>query len=79
MGKGEYKIIVCHSLEEASRIFKVALEMKKKIAMPISYREFVEGRYYGKNIEAFLIDNVDQLIVYMAKGVTVEAITISHH
>jgi hypothetical protein len=39
--------------------------------------EFVQRKFYGRNINAFLIDNVDLLINYLACGVKVEAITFN--
>ncbi len=74
---GRYKIIVCHSREEADRIFQVAMRMEKNIPLPITYDEYLKGNFYGKNIESFLIDNVDMFITYLSKGVPVEAITIN--
>lgn len=75
--EGRYKIIVCHSREEADRIFQVAIKMDKKVPLPITYDDYLKGNFYGKNIESFLIDNVDMFITYLAKGVPVEAITLS--
>lgn len=60
--KGEPCYIVCHSEEEARRVFMKAQEMKKRIAFPITFKEFMHGQYYGKHITHFLIDNADYLL-----------------
>ena len=81
--KGKYKLIVCYSRQDADRIFKHSLEMEKRKEikhhppLPITYDEFLRGKYYGKNIESFLIDNAEFLITYLSKGVPIEAITLT--
>jgi len=81
--KGRYKLIVCHSRREAHRVFQLAMKMKKdkiikqSIPLPITYQEFLDGKYaMGRNIEAFLIDDVDLLITYLTP-IKVEAISIN--
>jgi len=71
---GDY--IICHSLNECSRIQFKAGEMGLNIPFPASYDEFINGNYYSKGIRGFLIDNVDMLLQHMT-NVPVNAITIT--
>ena len=73
---GRYKLIVCHNHNEAQKIFQQARKMKLKIPLPISYQEFLDKQYYGKNIESFLIDNVDMFLTYLT-SVPIEAISFN--
>ena len=54
--------IVCHSWEEANRVYGRAVEMGLRIPVPITHDEFLSSRYYGRGIRGFLIDNVDMLL-----------------
>lgn len=68
------KLIVCHSHEEAKIIHETALRTDKKIHMPITYNEMLEGRYYSPHTESLLIDNVMYFIEMVGHG-KVEAVT----
>ncbi len=70
---GDY--IVCHGLDEANRIQKEAKQMGLDIPLPITYREFIEKRYSGRNISGFLIDNIEMFIQSLS-DVQVNAITM---
>ena len=70
-------IIVCHSRDEAYRISKTAEEIGEQILFPITYDEYLNGSFCGKNIEAFYIDNVELLLSRIARGVPVNAISIN--
>lgn len=72
------KIIVCHSKKEAHRIFDYAEKIKCNIHLPITYEEFVNGRYYVPNTQSVLVDNVDMLIKYISRC-EVEAITLEYN
>lgn len=68
--------IVCHSLEECSRIFAIARELDLLINFPICYAEFINHHYYSKGIKFFLIDNVNLLLQRMSK-VPIDTITVN--
>ena len=70
-------VIVCLSQDEAYRISIEAEKMKMDISYPITFNEFIEGRFYKPGIESFYIDNAELLIQKMARGVPVKAITMS--
>lgn len=68
--------IVCHSFNEAHRIFKQAKKLNLNIPLPISYQEFVNKEYYAKEVKKFHIDNVYMLVVYLSE-VPIETITLT--
>ena len=70
---GDY--IVCYRLDEANRIQHEAQQMGLDIPLPITYAEFVEKRYHGRNISGFLIDNLEMFLQYISK-VHVNAVTM---
>jgi hypothetical protein len=72
---GDY--IVCHTMKEAHRIQMEAQALGFKIPLPLSYDEFLNKKYYGKNISGFLIDNVELLLEQLSNRVPVLAITLS--
>lgn len=57
--------IVCPNYEDAQRIFQRAQELKENIRFPISWREFIMGRYYAKGVDNFIIDDLDRCIQSM--------------
>jgi hypothetical protein len=69
---GDY--IVCHSLDEANRIKWESEQMGLDIHLPITYAEFIEKRYSGKNISGFLIDNVEFFLKSLS-SVPINAVT----
>lgn len=74
-----YNLIVCISRDEATRLWKEILEKKYDLPKPITFDDFIKGNYYGKNINAFLIDNADMLMHYISNGVKIHAITVKIH
>lgn len=71
------KYIVCESMDVADQIREFAFRNKYKIPLPITYDDFLNRRYRGKNIEGFLIDDVEKLCQYISKEVPILAITLS--
>ena len=70
---GDY--IVCNKLDEANRIQYEAKQMGLDIPLPITYAEFIEKRYHGRNISGFLIDNLELFLQYLS-NVPVNAVTM---
>jgi hypothetical protein len=58
--------MVCHSRQEATRVFHLARSMGLDIPMPITHAEFVKGQYYGAGVALLWIDNADILIQGLA-------------
>lgn len=75
--KGGY--IVCQHRREAHRIFWMAKDMEVDIPHPITYDEFLNGRYYGLGVRIVYIDNADMLVqaIALRGGVEVNAITLT--
>ena len=67
--------IVCRSQETCSMISAMAREQKLDIPFPITYQEFLEGRY-GMRISGFLIDDADELLQRLSR-VPIDAITMT--
>lgn len=68
--------IVCRTEHEVQALFHMAKNDGINIPKPISYAAFVGSRYVGKNINAFLIDNVDLLLEHISL-IRIEAITLT--
>lgn len=73
--RGEVSYIVCHSHQEATRIFRLADELGLKIGFPLSYEEFLTRKYSGMNIANLYIDNVEYLLQLLSH-VQIAAVTI---
>lgn len=72
-----FSYIVVDSRRRAAAVFHQAKDMGLDIPFPITYDELINGDFYGKGIAAFLIDDIDQLVQRLARGVPVRAITIT--
>ncbi|KKN31168.1 hypothetical protein LCGC14_0826770 [marine sediment metagenome] len=72
-----WSYIVCHSQEEAGRIYRVAKEMSLNIPFPITFHEFLNKKYHLPGIKGFLIDNADMMLQQLT-SVPVGAITLTH-
>lgn len=73
--RGEISYIVCAGQQEAQRIFQVAQSLETDIAFPITFEEFIHGRYSGSNVQNFFIDNADHLLQRITP-VTIQAVTM---
>lgn len=79
---GGYKLIVCHSRDEARRIFNLSMQMledkeiEKEISFPITYWEFSHNLYFAPNVEAVLIDNADMFLRSISSA-KIEAISLT--
>lgn len=71
------KLIVCSTQKEADRIHRVARKLGMRIHVPITYTEFLRGDFYIPGMQSFLIDNVEELLQKIGRGVPIEAITIT--
>lgn len=68
--------IICNSIQEAQRIFRIAIEAGFNIPLPITYDDFKRNRYYGNGIRGFLFDNAEDFLQSMTV-VPIKAITVS--
>ena len=69
--------IVCKDMKETGRIAGVARNMDLQIPFPITFQEFIDGRFCPKGIKGFYIDNVEDLLSALARGVPVEAFSVT--
>lgn len=74
--RGEVSYMVCHSEGEARRIFQLAKELGKDIAMPITHLDFLNSKYHAPHIKYFYIDNLEFLLSRLTT-VPIAAITIT--
>lgn len=72
-----YNLIVCKDRHTVKYIWNIISEKKYTLPQPISFDEFLTGKYYGQNINAFLIDDADTLIQHISKNVKIHAITLN--
>ncbi len=56
------------------RILEMAMERELDIPYPITFSEFATKQYYGKGIRDLMVDDVDQLLIYLA-GVNISYCT----
>lgn len=73
--RGEVSYIVCSGHREARRLHREAHELEAPIAFPITFDEFLAGRFAEHNIDNLFIDNADQLLQIMTR-VPIRAVTI---
>ena len=72
-----FSYMVVENMREVERIERIAREEGKKIPQPLTYYEFSTGRFYGPGIKGgFVIDNIEWLLWYMAKGVRIRAFSL---
>lgn len=69
--------IVCQTMAEAQIICRNARSMNLSIPQPISYSEFIDGRYHGRGIKGFLVDNIEKLLDFISDSVPVSAFTMN--
>ena len=74
-----YNLIVCIDEREAKRVWENILLEKYELPKPITFREFIDGKYLGKNINSFLIDNADLFLQRLSRGVKIHAVTFTEY
>lgn len=57
--------IICVNQTQAHSIAAQATQLGFTIPFPLTWSDFVTKRYYGRNINGFLIDNLDMCIQSM--------------
>lgn len=68
--------IVCRTKEHSGLIFQEAKRMELDIPFPITFDEFRNGRFHGKGIRGFVIDDAEVLLQYLAGSVPVKAVSL---
>ena len=74
----EYKnaLIVCPNRAIAEYTFNMARDKLININRPITFKEFAEGIFEGRNIDAILIDNLEMVLNDMARGVPIAEVVL---
>lgn len=55
---------------------ELANKMMLSIPCPLTFDEFIRGKYYSRGIKGFLIDNADIMLEYISQNVPINAITL---
>ena len=72
-----FSYVVVPDVRTVRMIERKARKEGKKIPFPITYYEFRTGMFYGPGIKGgFVIDNIERLLWYMAKGVRIRAFSL---
>lgn len=72
----EYSLIVCPTRAMCKYTFKEAESMGVKIPMPITFEDFVKGRFYSSNVNKFYFDELGMSLSSMANGVQIDTAII---
>ena len=69
--------LVVDSKQMAENVYRFAYENGLRIPFPITFDDLIKGRFYGRGIKGFLIDNADMLLSYLCRGVPLEGISLT--
>lgn len=69
--------MVCFDAREVRRVCKQARSMGLDIPCPLTYEEFVSGKYYAPGIKGFLIDNADMLLQRISENVKIISVSMT--
>lgn len=75
---GRKGYIVCLDLREARRVVEVAESMDIEINFPLTFDEFIEGRFSGRGCKELFIDNLDMMLNRLARGAVVNTVTLTN-
>lgn len=68
--------IVTRDLDAAYQVREQARIMGLVIPFPLTYREFINKKYYPRGVEKVYIDDVEALLYYIAPEVKIEAVSL---
>lgn len=74
--KHDNALIVTTNKNRARSVFEQARSQGIYIPFPITFKEFCRGEFYGRNVDAFLFDDLDDSLKEMAMGVPIETVVI---
>lgn len=69
-------VIVCMNINDMVRVKSRARHLKLSIPQPITYSDFINKNYLGRNISGFLIDNIEELLNSISY-IPINAITLT--
>lgn len=70
----KYALIVCPSRMRANNIFHYARKMGKNIPVPMTFGDFLQGRFAAEHIDAFLIDDLDSCLEIYSHNVPIDTV-----
>lgn len=76
MAAAKKAYLVVFSYAEAQRCQARARSLGLELLFPLTYEEFVKGDFYGKGMKGFLVDDIADLLRYMARGVEMIAYSV---
>ena len=68
--------IITRDRQNIMRIIKMADEMGCDIRYPLTYKEFINHEYYGRNIKCFHFDDADDFLQHLTL-VKIETISLT--
>ena len=72
----EYSLIVCPTRAMCRYVFEEAESMGLKIPMPITFDEFVKGKFNPYKVKKFYFDELQISLASMANGVPIDTVII---
>ncbi len=69
--------IVCANRRRVQDVAAYAGRMGLDIPFPLTFKEFKKDQFCHKSIKGFVIDDADQLLMILCKGVSLDAITVT--
>jgi len=75
--EGKKAYIICQHRKASFEIQDNAERLGLKIHLPITYHDFRNHNYYGKNITCFLIDDADAFLENLSPTVQIDTITLT--
>ncbi len=68
--------IVCFNRREADRVHDLAIGLGMHIPLPITFREFLDGKYHAMGVRRFHIDNAEKCLETVSQ-VPIDTITMT--
>ena len=72
----DFSYIVCPTRQDVGRLWRRIQDFGLNIPQPITWDEFVHGRYRGAGISSFVIDDLDRCIQGMT-SVEIKAVSLT--
>lgn len=72
----KYALIVAPNTHMCDCIFQQSKEMGYNIPQPITFRDFLHGKFYEHAVEKFYFDELIMCLETVAKGVAIESIVL---
>ena len=77
MSAKHYYHIICRNRYEAGRIYRQARNHGLGIPHPITYTEVTSAEFHPSKIKGFLLDDLEDFLIYLLHGVIIHAVTIT--